>query len=348
MLRSTAIALLSLVALSAGSGCYYGHLAIGQSRLLWHRQPIDHLLDDVATPDELRERLRLVQDVRAYARALGLAVDDQYTSYVAWPGDRVVTTLVATRPGEVEAAGFWFPIVGRVPYKGYFNREAADREAEVLRSRGLDVCVVPVAAYSTLGWLADPVTEPMLRDDDIALTETLLHELVHATAYVASDADFNEGVASFVGREAAAGYLAERGLMRDERSPRELEAEQRARNADARQLDRQLRELRADVEILYASTAAGDERNQRRSGLEARARRRLARLPLHRPDAVELAERITLGDACLALRGTYSDDLERHAQILEALGGDLRAFVGRLSEAAKADVPREAFFATTR
>ena len=36
------------------------------------------------------------------------------------------------------------------------------------------------------------------------------------------------------------------------------------------------------------------------------------------------------------------------AQLLEALGGDLRAFVGRLSEAAKADVPREAFFATTR
>jgi len=337
-----------LLVLGAGSGCYYGHLAIGQSRLLWHRQPIDQVLDDDSTPLVLRERLRLVQDVRAYARTLGLAVKDQYTSYVPWPGDRVVTTLVATRPGEVEPAGFWFPIVGRVPYKGYFDRAAADREADALRARGLDVCIVPVAAYSTLGWLADPVTEPMLRDDDFALTETLLHELVHATAYIASDADFNEGIANFVGREAAAGYLGERGLVGDDRSPEDLEAEQRARNADARALAGLLRGVRADIELLYAATEAGDERRRQREEIEARARRQLARLSLRRADATVLAQRISLGDACLALRGTYSDDYARHARVLEALDGDLQAFIARLSEAAKTDAPRDAFFAARR
>jgi predicted aminopeptidase len=346
VLRSALIVLLSLITLGAASGCYYGHLAVGQSRLLWRREPIDQLLTDPATPDALRERLRLVQDVRAYARTLGLAVGEQYTSYVAWPGDRVITTLVATKPGEVEATDFRFPIIGRVPYKGYFDRAAAEREAEALRSRGLDVCVVPVAAYSTLGWLADPLTEPMLRADDLKLAETLLHELVHATAYVASDADFNEGVASFIGREAAARYLGEHGLALDERSPSELEAEQRGRNVDARLLAEQLRQFRAAVEALYATTAEGREREQRRSALESRTREQLAALPLQRADAAGLAERLPLGDACLALRGTYSDDLERHALLLETLAGDLPAFIDRLSQAAGTEAPRETFFAT--
>jgi predicted aminopeptidase len=347
-LRTAGIALLSLALLGASAGCYYSHLAVGQSRLLWRRQPIEQLIADPATPAALRGRLQLVQDVRAYARWLGLDVGDQYTSYVAWPGDRVVTTVVATRPGEVEAAEFRFPIVGRVPYKGFFDLAAAEREAESLRDDGLDVCLVGVAAYSTLGWLADPVTEPMLGSDDLELVETLLHELVHVTAYVPSDADFNEGVANFIGREAAARYLGERGLAGDARSAAALEAEQRERNADARSLADALRRFRAEVEALYRSSEPGPERDAERRALESRARSGLARLLLMRSDSAEIAQRIQLGDACLALRGTYSDDLPRHDALLASLGGDLRAFVERLDRAATADAPRDAFFAATR
>jgi predicted aminopeptidase len=264
---------------------------------------------------------------------------------VAAPADR---TVVATRPGEVEAAEFRFPIVGRVPYKGFFDLAAAEREAESLRDDGLDVCLVGVAAYSTLGWLADPVTEPMLGSDDLELVETLLHELVHVTAYVPSDADFNEGVANFIGREAAARYLGERGLAGDARSAAALEAEQRERNADARSLADALRRFRAEVEALYRSSEPGPERDAERRALESRARSGLARLLLMRSDSAEIAQRIQLGDACLALRGTYSDDLPRHDALLASLGGDLRAFVERLDRAATADAPRDAFFAATR
>ena len=142
---------------------------------------------------------------------LGLEVDGQYTSYAAWPGDRVVTALVATRPGEVEPAGFWFPILGRLPYKGYFDPEKAGAEAARLRARGLDVCEVPVRAYSTLGWFDDPVTGPMLRSGDGRLVETILHELVHSTVYVRGHVDFDEGVASFIGEEASVRFYAQAG-----------------------------------------------------------------------------------------------------------------------------------------
>ena len=68
---------------------------------------------------------------------------------------------------------------------------------------GFDVCETAVSAYSTLGWLADPVTSPMLDHGPARLVETILHELVHATAFLPDEADFNEGVALFIGQQAA-------------------------------------------------------------------------------------------------------------------------------------------------
>ena len=113
--------LLSLPLLA--TGCYLGHLAEGQIRLLRARRSLDAVLADPTTPAELRAELVLVGRVRAYAETLGLDVGGQYTSYVAWPGDRVITAVVAARPGELEPAGFWFPLLGRLPYKGYFDPE---------------------------------------------------------------------------------------------------------------------------------------------------------------------------------------------------------------------------------
>ena len=77
--------------------------------------------------------------------------------------------------------------------------------------------------------------------------------------------------------------------------------------------------------------------------LENDARAQLARLPLTHRDPVALAARSRLNDACLALRGTYTKDTQRNVRVLEALDGDLRAFVRRLREAAEADDPRAAF-----
>ena len=116
------------------------------------------------TPPELAERLRLAGAVRAFAGELGLDVGEQYTSYVDWPGDRVVTTVVATRPGEIEARGFWFPLVGRVPYKGFFEPALAEREAERAAPRAASTpASFPVLAYSTLGWLGRPADAPPSR-----------------------------------------------------------------------------------------------------------------------------------------------------------------------------------------
>ena len=193
-----------------------------------------------------------------------------------------------------------------------------------------------MSAYSTLGWLSDPVTGPMLAAGDGALAETLLHELVHATVYVSGRARFNEGVASFLGQEASVRFMAaERGA--------EAAAERRAAVGRRRQLGAELERLRDAVRELYESPDAPDRAAARRA-LEAEARRRIAALPFD--GAAGVAERGRLNDACLALSGTYAADLPAYGGLLDRLGGDLRIFLERVRAAADADEPREALLAS--
>ena len=305
-------------------------------RLLLARRPIPEALADPATPPETRARLALVPAVLAFARELGLEVSGQYTTYAPWPGDRVVTTIVATRPGEIEPAGFWFPLVGRVPYKGYFAADDANAEAALLRAQGLDVCVLAVPAYSTLGWLDDPVTGPMLRGDEDELVETVLHELLHRTVFVAGDAAFDEGLATYVGQEGTIAFLAARD---GEGSASARRA--RARVTDERAIARALAELRARVADLYRAQRASPRRERARAGLEEEARTRLAALPLATRDPRELAALLRLNDACLAVHATYGDDLDALDAAALRLGG-LAALVAEARRAGATADPRRA------
>jgi predicted aminopeptidase len=334
-MRAKLPALLLLLTCAPTSGCYLGHVTAGQLRLLAAREPIESLIADPSTPAPLRERLGLAPQARELARTLGLEVGGQYTSYVPWPGDRVVTTVVATRPGEVEPASFWFPIVGNVPYKGFFDPARAHAEGEQLRARGLDVCELAVPAYSTLGWLDDPLTEPMLRGEPGRVVETIVHELVHATVFVPDAAEWNEGVATFVGQEASVRWRSGAG---DETAA----ARERVRVDEDRRISALLLGLRREVAELYARDPAGSERKAARAQAEARTREALGALSIETRSPAALARGARLNDACLAIVGTYSADLPRYAEILSSLGGDLQAFVERVREAAQAPDPRAA------
>jgi len=337
-----------LVFSQLSSGCYYSHLASGQLKILWARQPIEGVIADPEIPLETRSLLRLVSGVREFASDLGLRVGNQYTSYVDWPEDRIVTTVVRTRPPSVEATPYWFPIIGHLPYKGYFDRSRAEAEAERLREAdAFDVCVSGVTAYSTLGWMNDPVTAPMLRRGAASLVETLLHELVHATAFVSEDVDFNESVAQFIGQEAAIRFFT-----RESRAPIDSVSGDtlalvwpdpeyvRQSIQDRREIARttgvfreRLVELEAEADPLAKRAAA-----------EREARAELAALPLRVIDPEEIAAKARLSNACLALRGAYTRDLPRHAEVLASLDGDLEAMIRRLVRVADEEISPEDFY----
>jgi predicted aminopeptidase len=304
------------------------------------RESVEELIEDPETDASLSEKLQLVREARAYSSRLGLDVGDQYTSYVPWPGDRVVTTVVATRPGEVDPFSFWFPVIGDAPYKGFFRLDLAQEEADRLAAQGMDTCLLAIPAYSTLGWLADPLTAPMLNTSRDRLVETVIHELVHASVFVKSQPDFNEGAASFVGEEATIRFYDERAATTNGKDV----VDQRARVTDDRLVAATLLGVRRSIASLYEEDLSAAERERRRAAIQAEARIELAALPLSTRDPARLAEHARLNDACLALVGTYSADTPRHEAVLHALDGDFSRYMDRLREAARSDDPRATFF----
>jgi predicted aminopeptidase len=337
--RPLALCLLLILLGLCNSGCYYSHLASGQLKLLWLRQPLEEATEDPVHSEQTRELLRLVDSVRQYAVELGLRVDGQYTSYVDWPGDRIVTTLVRTRPGSLEAVPHWFPIVGELPYKGYFDQDRAEAEAERLRTKeGYDVCVSAITAYSTLGWLDDPVTSPMLDRGPASLVETLFHEWVHTTAFFPSEADFNESVAQFIGQQASIRFFEDISPNTTLRLP------DASRVRDAIHDRQEIAAVTQDFRDRLIEIEEADDRILLRTLAEERVREELAALPLRVLDPEAVAEGARLSNACLALRGTYVQDLPRHAQVLAALDGNLEAMIARLAEWADTNRPTEDFF----
>jgi predicted aminopeptidase len=97
-----------------------------------------------------------------------------------------------------------------VTYKGFFTRQDALKAKELLEGKEYDTFLQRAGAYSTLGWLKDPIFSSMLDWNDAALANLILHEMVHPTVYFKGETDFNEQMATFIGNRGAIEFLVEK------------------------------------------------------------------------------------------------------------------------------------------
>ena len=212
--------LLRVVAVCLSIGCdnvalephYYWHLATGQLRILADCRSIETLLSDTENTDELtRQRLAFIRELRSYAaEEIGLSVSSSYSCYYDTKGHPVSWNVSASLPERFEPHRWSFPIVGALPYKGFFSKSLAIAERDSLRIRGLDVLMRQVSAYSTLGYFSDPVLSTMLDYSDDSLADLIFHELTHSTVFVEGHTDFNESLASFVGKVGSLRFMTVR------------------------------------------------------------------------------------------------------------------------------------------
>ena len=195
-------ALLAAALLATLSGCgtlYLAQAANGQMHVLSARRPIDKVVADPGTPQPLRSRLVDVRAARDFAvTELHLPDNRSYRTYADIKRPYVVWNVVATPEFSVEPKHWCFPIAGCVSYRGYFKEKNARAFAAKLASRGFDVTVGGVPAYSTLGKFADPVMSTMMRYGDSELAGIIFHELAHQLLYVKNDPEFNEAFANTV------------------------------------------------------------------------------------------------------------------------------------------------------
>ncbi len=214
--RKWSLALVLVLAVAAVSGCrtlsFYGQAIKGQYYIVAHERSMEKLLAEPQTPARLKGRLELAGKLRAFGeKELKLPVNGHYRKYVDVHRRFVVWNVEAAPEFSLEPKSWWYPLVGRLEYRGYFSERGATNYARWLEKKGYDVYVGGVEAYSTLGWFKDPLLNTFLFNADANLAETIFHELGHQRVFASGDTDFNEAFATTVGQEGARRWLRAQG-----------------------------------------------------------------------------------------------------------------------------------------
>jgi predicted aminopeptidase len=314
------------------TGCYLSRAGWEEAKILAGRRPIPAIVADPTTDAATRAKLSLVLEARDYAKDwLGLDVEESFTTYSQLERDTLVLLVSAAYRDRLVPYTWWFPIVGRVPYKGFFDFDAARALAAELRNDGFDTNVRPASAFSTLGWFNDPLLSTTLDADSLDLVNTVIHEVTHNSYYGAGEADFNESFANFVGARGAEAFFRARG---DTAAANETVR----RWEDERILARFWGTLYRSLDSAFAAHPTDRAaRLAARDTLYARARQTLiAEIgPQLRTVSPRYAERVTLDNAALLARRVYLSDLELFERAYEREGRDLRRTISRLIEIAR-------------
>lgn len=183
----------------------------GQFTIIWNARPVEEVLADPTFPDSLKSKLNLIKEVRKYAiDSLGLKDTENYKTLYDQHGEEIMWVVTACEPFQFKPKEWKFPILGAVPYKGFFSKEKAIELRNELDKEGWDTSIRNPGGWSTLGWFTDPILSGMLERSEGDLANLIIHEMVHSTIFVKDSIDFNENLATFIGDRGAEKFLLSR------------------------------------------------------------------------------------------------------------------------------------------
>ena len=330
-LRGFALGVACLLASACSTLRYYSHVTHGEASLLVKRRSIERIVGDAKTDPVLRSRLEEAASARRFAsEKLGLPRNRSYTTYVDLGRPYVTWNVFATPEFSVDPVTRCFPFAGCVAYLGFFDRARADREAARLKAAGDDTSIEGAAAYSTLGWFADPVLSSMLRWSEDELDGVIFHELSHQLIYAKDDTAFNESFATFVQEEGLREWRASRGLPIDD------DAGERARDDAFTQL---ILDLRERLRALYVRDLPAEEK---RAGKERefeafRERYRELRAGWGKDDRYDRWVAQPANNARLVPFGLYDRWVPAFASLFESARRDWPAFYEAVRALARMD-----------
>jgi len=308
------------VLFSAGCSVFYVIKQGGyQLALLAQAEPIEIALRSQDIDLVTRKKLQLVLDVRQFAKShLALTIDRNYKDVnLTW--HHALFTVSASDPLQFKPYQWWFPIIGSVPYKGFFDERDAKQQELKLKALGFDTQRGKISGYSTLGYFADPIWPSMLTLADDDLIELILHELTHRTVYVPNQTPFNETLANFIGKVGVRAYLAHRFG----------DADVRVHNFDDR-LRRQaifrdfFYQLYAELDQLYKSDLPNDLKKTTKTKALMKAQTRYDKLAdLNHLTPIDW---LKVNNAYLMSYKRYNHDEASFDKLLQRMNGDFKGF----------------------
>jgi predicted aminopeptidase len=348
-LRRVPIPLLALTIATATllGGCdigYLTHAAYEEGRLLWHRQPISDVLAQPDLPQDTRAKLETVLAVRKFAAdRLGENVGGAYKTFTQVDSGAIVWIVMAAPRTSLTPYTWWFPIVGAVPYRGYFSHDDANAEAAALEARGFDTHVRAAVAFSSLGFFNDPLLSNLLRLDREELAGVIIHELFHRTFFLSSNVMFDESAATYVGNRGAVDFFTET----EGANSADAIAARGVYESDLRFAAFLLQE-EARLLRLYQSGLPEEEILKRRAPIFVEINQDYARLKptLSGLERFDL-DREKLNNAVLLNYLLYFHDTANFAGLERLNHGDLKRTIAQIIELAKGN-PDDPFYAIWR
>ena len=229
----------------------------------------------------------------------------------------------------MEGKTWRYPLLGKLEYRGFFSKEAAENEATRLRTQGYEVHVAGVDAYSTLGWFRDPVLSTFLRRGDPQIAELIFHELTHVRTFLPGDTDFNEALATANAQEGVRRWLM---AAEDRRALGRYEAGL----SKNREIVRLLLETREKLDHIYRKHSRSPEQMRReKAAAFRRMRADYARIrsqgrddSRHDPSFAK-----PWNNARLNIVATYYELVPGFERLLNEQHGDLDAFYATVEDA---------------
>jgi len=321
----------SLLSLSAlFSGCYTLKQGFTMIGYLNRAVPLEQIDD--------KEFVRLVADIRVFAmNELGLANSKNYTRYVEIDRDYLAAVVSASAKDSFQRHEWAYPIVGRMPYKGFFNADDARKEREKLEKKDLDVWVRPVTAFSTLGWFKDPLYSYMREYSPARLANLIIHELVHATVFIKGQSDFNEELAEFIGTEGGRLYVESRYGADSEEY-----AEMFASKTDSQNYVSFIQELISELDVLYSGGLSREDKLLEKERIINAAKERFSAGydSLFTSGNYRGFPDLPVNNAFLELYRLYHTDDNFYEDLYERTGRDLVAFIAAAKTVTRKGSPR--------
>ena len=320
------------------SGCYTLNEGTTMLGYLGRAVPLEKLAADGNEEDRLF--VQKVEDIRSFAmQDLGLKESKNYTRYVQIDRDYLAAVVSASAKDSFTRYEWWFPVVGKVPYKGFFNVEDAKKEREKLEKKDLDVWIRGVDAFSTLGWFRDPLYSYMKKYSDRELAELIIHELLHATVYLNNQSQFNEELATFVGTEGARLYLEKRHGAKDAETGSNADSS----SADSAAYLSFIRGLTADLDDMYKSPIPREEKLERKEQIieKAKAQFEADYDTLFKTENYRGFSKLPVNNAYLELFTLYYEGDNYYRDLYEKSGSDLRKFIAAAKTIKGKEDPKE-------
>ncbi len=317
-----------LISTGCGDLLYLSRLGWHQGYISFHSVPVEELLKDEETSRLTKEKIRFIQEVKRYGEErFGLRETGNYLKFFEVKGP-VLNVITASERDRLQLYSWDFPIVGKVTYKSFFTEEEALKEKRFLERKGYDTFLQQAAAYSTLGWLKDPIFSSMLEWNESTLTNIILHEMTHATIYFKDRTDFNEQLATFVGNQGTIDFLTER-YGPGSKEVREAILSQEDDLLFSRWTDQACQQLSA----YYSKEIPREDKLRGREALFRSIQESFQKVKERfRTTSYEDVEKVELNNAVLLAYRRYSCRLEKFEALYEYFGRDLKRVVELLKE----------------